>query len=226
MKQILLAYLLIALLLIALISVLSYGFGAGYVYLYWREWQLQSNIWFLFALLLLLSMSIQLLWLGTKRYLSREQRKQTQVTALQQLHPYEQLAVVWLLNAAQDQQQFIQQAFAQSNLLKHVIDARLLWMNADYAQALQQLKTANTHAFELAELQRIEIHLSEQQADQALTHLEFLSQHELSPWLESVKTAYEQRLQSLWGQFAVQFPWLYLKSTQYGHLDETTKKNG
>ena len=224
MKHILLAYLLVTLVLIALLSVLSYGFGSGYIYIYWRDWQIQSNIWFLVSALMIVSLSIQLLWLGLKRYLSREQRKQTQVDNLKQLHPYEQLAVVWLLNAAQDQQQFIRQSFENSHLLKHVIDARLSWMSSDYTKALEHLKIANSHAFELAELQRIEIHLSEQQAEQALTHLEFLSQHELSPWLLDVKTAYEQRLQDLWGQFAIQFPWLYLKSTQYGHLDEAIKK--
>lgn len=224
MKHVLVAYFLIALLIVALLSLLSYGFGAGYVYVYWREWQIQTNIWFLTAALMLLSLSIQLLWLGLKRYLTREQRKQERILHLKQLHPYEQLAVVWLLNAARDQQQFIRDAFQQSSLLKNVIDARLSCMQEDYPQALQHLKTANTHAFELAELQRIEVHLAQEQAEQALTHLEFLSQHELSPWLNDVKSSYEQRLQSLWGSFAVQFPWLYLKSTQYGHLNEVTER--
>lgn len=224
MKQIFLAYLLISLIFIALLSVLSYGYGVGYVYLYWREWQIQSNIWVLFAALMLISLCFQLSWLGLKRYLTREQRKQQSVTNLKQLHPYEQLAVVWLLNAAQDQQQFIRDAFQQSNLLRAVIEARLSWMMADHSQALQQLKHANTHAFELAELQRIEVYLSEQKHEEALTHLEFLSQHELSPWLHDVRSAYEQRLTALWGVFACQFPWAYLKSTQYGHLDESIKK--
>jgi len=46
MKQILLAYLFVCLLGIAGLSILSYGHGAGYVYLYWREWQLQTTLWF------------------------------------------------------------------------------------------------------------------------------------------------------------------------------------
>ncbi len=44
-------------------------------------------------------------------------------------------------------------------------------------------------AFELAELQRIEIYFSQQDGQQALTHLEFLNQHGLSPRLRRVKTA-------------------------------------
>ena len=54
--------------------------------------------------------------------------------------------------------------------------------------------------------------------------MEFLNQHELSPWLNNVSAAYAQRLTALWGQFALQFPWMYLRSTKYGHLDEATKQ--
>ena len=52
-------------------------------------------------------------------------------------------------------------------------------------------------AFELAELQRIEIFLAQNEAERALTHLEFLYQHQLSPWLEEIETAYQQRLTAL-----------------------------
>ena len=38
MKQILLAYVVVSVVLVALLSVLSYGHGSGYVYVYWREW--------------------------------------------------------------------------------------------------------------------------------------------------------------------------------------------
>ncbi len=57
-----------------------------------------------------------------------------------------------------------------------------------------------------------------------MTHLEFLNQHELSPWLFKVKTAYQKRLIALWGEFATQYPWHYLRSTKYGHLDADTKQ--
>ncbi|RLL34175.1 heme biosynthesis protein HemY [Acinetobacter cumulans] len=224
MKQIILAYLFVGLLCTALFSLLSYGYGAGYVYLYWREWQIQTNLWVLIFCLILLSFIVQMLWLTVKRYLSREQRKIETVFSFNQLHPYEQLAVVWLLNAGPDQQNFIQQVFSQSGLLKGIISARLYWMRQQYNEALIALNEANPMAFELAEQQRIEIFLSKHDGEQALTHLEFLNQHELSPWLNNVKEAYEQRLISLWGQFAAQFPWLYLHSTRYGHLDETAKQ--
>jgi len=224
MKQILLAYLFVCLLGIAGLSILSYGHGAGYVYLYWREWQLQTTLWFLAASLVSVSFLMHYIWYAIKQYRSREKRKTETVFSFSRLHPYEQLAVIWLLNAAQDQRDFIQQSFTKSGLLKHIIDARLSWGQQQYTHALTALNQSNPMAFELAELQRIEIYLSQQQGEQALTHLEFLNQHELSPWLMQVKTAYEQRLVALWGVFAMQFPWLYLRSTQYGHLDQEVKK--
>ena len=67
MKQILLAYVLVSLLTIAIISVLSFGHGAGYIYIYWHEWQIQSNIWFMVFVLALLSCTAQLIWYGVKR---------------------------------------------------------------------------------------------------------------------------------------------------------------
>ncbi|QKU19977.1 hypothetical protein FOB19_00005, partial [Acinetobacter lwoffii] len=42
-----------------------------------------------------------------QQYRSREQRKTETVFSFSRLHPYEQLAVIWLLNAAQDQRDFI-----------------------------------------------------------------------------------------------------------------------
>lgn len=225
MKQILLAYLFVGLIGLALLSLLSYGHGIGYVYLYWRDYQVQTNIWMLVSLLFLISFGIHMLWYALKRYLSREQRKVEAVFSFTSLHPYEQLAVVWLLNAAQDQREFIQQSFNQSGLLKDVIYARLQAGEYHFEDALSALNKSNPMAFELAELQRIEVYLAQNNAEKALTHLEFLNQHELSPWLYQVKTAYEKRVLMLWGIFALKFPWQYLRSTKYGHLDQDVKIN-
>ena len=223
MRQILLAYAMITLVVFAVLSVLSYGYGTGYVYLYWREWQIQTNFWLLFAVLALLSLLAQSVWYVLKRYLSREQRKRENLFTFNSLHPYEQLAVIWLLDAGRDQQAFIQQVFQQSALLKGVIEARLANMQGQSQKALLTLQHTHAMAFELCELQRIEIYLAQNDAEQALTHLEFLHQHALSPWLEDVAEAYQKRLIALWGRFALQFPWAYLRATQYGHLATETK---
>lgn len=224
MKQIIFAHVFVILLIVALLSVFSYGYGAGYVYIHWRETQVQTNAWVLFVFLALFSFCIQLIWLGVKRYLSREKRKMETVFDFKNLHPYEQLGVIWLLEASNDQQDFVQNVFAQSGLLKGVIDSRLYWMQQQFPQALEALNTVSASAFELAEIQRIEIYLAQNDEEKALTHLEFLTQHELSPWLKNVRNAYEIKLNDLWGKFAFCFPWGYLRSTRYGHLDAAHKQ--
>ncbi len=87
MKQILLAYLFVSLLGIAALSLLSYGHGPGYVYLYWRNWQVQTSLWVLAALLVIISFVIHMLWYTVMRYLNREQRKKQRVFSFNHLHP-------------------------------------------------------------------------------------------------------------------------------------------
>ena len=191
MKQILWAYLFIALLVSAAFSILSYGYGAGYVYIYWREWQVQTTLWIMLIVLIVVSLIMQLLWLLMKRSLDQKQRKLQTVFDFKNLHPYEQLAVIWLLDAAQDQRDFIQSIFSKSGLLKGIMKSRLEVMQQHYPQALQTLNQSHSMAFELAEIQRIEIYLAQNDAQQALTHLEFLNQHQLSPWLAEIESAYD-----------------------------------
>ncbi|MBV6572847.1 heme biosynthesis protein HemY, partial [Acinetobacter baumannii] len=219
MKHLLWVYFLISLILFAALALLSYGYGMGYVYIYWRQLQLQTNVWGLVFTFIVMSFIAQVIWLWIKRYSSREQRKRENIFQFKNLHPYEQLGIVWLLEAAEDQRVFIERVFTQSGLLKNIIDAKFLVLSGDYQKALEALDQSPPMAFELAELQRIEIFLAQNEAERALTHLEFLYQHQLSPWLEEIETAYQQRLTALWGQLALQQPWVYLRSMKYGLLD-------
>ncbi|EHU1323128.1 heme biosynthesis protein HemY [Acinetobacter baumannii] len=219
MKHLLWVYFLISLVLFAALALLSYGYGMGYVYIYWRQLQLQTNVWGLVFTFVVMSFIAQVIWLWIKRYSSREQRKRENIFQFKNLHPYEQLGIVWLLEAAEDQRVFIERVFTQSGLLKNNIDAKFLVLSGDYQKALEALDQSPPMAFELAELQRIEIFLAQNEAERALTHLEFLYQHQLSPWLEEIETAYQQRLTALWGQLALQQPWVYLRSMKYGLLD-------
>ncbi|ENU22228.1 hypothetical protein F993_03121 [Acinetobacter proteolyticus] len=219
MKHLLWIYLLASLVLFALFAILSYGYGNGYVYIYWRDWQFQSGVWGLITLFLVISLLAQLAWVFGKRYFAREQRKKETILHFKDLHPYEQLGIVWLLEAAKDQQVFIERVYTQSGLLNHIIDAQFDYKNGDYETALQSLEKSAPMAFELAELQRIDIYLEQQETQKALSHLEFLAQHQLSPWLIEIETAYQQRITALWGKLALQEPWLFLQTTQYGLLD-------
>ena len=218
MKQLIWIYTFIGLLLLALLSVLSYGAGSGYVYLLWHGVQVQTNLWVLSFSLLLVAFVLQLSWVLLRRYLTREKRKLQQVLSFQGLHPYEQLGVLWLLEAEAEQAQHIEPVFNASGLMKEVVQATILARRGQYAEALSLLKRSPPDAFELAEIQRIEIYLAQQDAEQALTHLEFLNGHALSPWLVELDSSYTQKMQQLWGTFAIQFPLAYLSATQYGQL--------
>ena len=159
MKQLVFIYLLVSLLFFAMFAMLSYGYGNGYVYIYWRDWQFQSSLWGLIALFIVISLFAQLLWFVSRRYFAREQRKKENILQFKDLHPYEQLGIVWLLDAAKEQQGFIERVFAQSGLLSNIVDAQFDYKNGDYQLALQKLEKSAPMAFELAELQRIDIFL-------------------------------------------------------------------
>ena len=224
MKHIFQIYALISLVLIAVLSVMSYAAGAGYVYLLWNKIQIQSNLWVVVFLCIFISLLMQVLWTVFKRYLALEKRKLEQVLSFNDLHPYEKLGVLWLLDGDEEQQDVIQQIFDQSGLLKQIIQARLLFKQNNYSDVLTLLETSPPSAFELAEILRIEVYLAQRDAQQALTHVEFLNGHDLSPWLNLLAESYKLCMQKLWGQFAVAFPWVYLHSTQFGQLETATKQ--
>lgn len=224
MKHIILIYAFISLIILAVLSVLSYSTGAGYVYVLWHNIQIQTNIWVLIFFGVILSFLLHIAWLLLKRYLNREKRKLEQVLSFEQLHPFEKLGVLWLLDGEDEQQQVIQQVFDQSGLLKQIIHAQLLYKQQNFPEALSILEHSPPSAFELAEILRIEVYLAQNDDQQALTHLEFLNGHDLSPWLEPLTASYTLSIQKLWGKFAIQFPWQYLHSTQFGQLEISTKQ--
>mgnify|MGYP003334906695 CR=1 FL=1 len=96
MKHLLLIYLFATLLIFAAFAVLSFGYGNGYVYIYWRDWQFQSSALGLIALFIVISLLVQLGWLFGKRYFVREQRKKETVLNFKELHPYEQFLLLLL----------------------------------------------------------------------------------------------------------------------------------
>ncbi|WP_151824047.1 heme biosynthesis protein HemY [Acinetobacter bereziniae] len=224
MKHIFLIYAFISLIIFAILSVLSYAAGAGYVYVLWHNIQIQTNLWVLLFLGVIISFLMHVTWYVLNRYLRREKRKLEQVLNFSDLHPFEQLGVLWLLDGEDEQEQVIQNIFDQSGLLKAIIQSRILFKQGDYAAALQALENSPPSAFELAEILRIEIYLAQHDSQQALTHLEFLNGHELSPWLSQLSESYKLSVQKLWGQFAIQSLWHYLHSSQFGQLEVATKQ--
>ncbi len=224
MKHIFQIYALICLLVFAILSVLTYAFGAGYVYVLWSELQVQTNLWVLVFTGIGLFFLLHTVWYLLKRYLNREKRKLQHILNFENLHPYEKFGVLWLLKGQDEQRPVIENIFNQSGLLKQIIQARLMFNQGQFSEAIQILDRSPASAFELAEILRIEIFLAQKDAQQALTHLEFLNGHQLSPWLEPLTESYRICLQDLWGQFAIQNPWMYLHATQFGYLETTTKQ--
>ena len=83
---------------------------------------------------------VHLAWHLLKRYLNKERRKLENALSFNRLHPYEQLGVVWLLEGEREKQDFIQDIFNQSGLLKNIIQARLLFTGQHYPEALKALE--------------------------------------------------------------------------------------
>ncbi|EPF69908.1 hypothetical protein [Acinetobacter rudis] len=225
MKQIIQLYLFIALIIFALFSVFSYHMGAGYVYVLWGGIQFQSYLGILLVLSVLLSFLTHLSWYGFKSYLNSEKRKLKYIHHFSQLHPYEQLGVIWILQDNDADQEFVSGIFVHSGLLQQIFQSKHAFLKQDYVAALTALEGCPTATFELSEIQRVEIYLAQQNAELALSHLQFLSSHLLSPWLLPVEAAFKKRLDILWGNFAVSYPWLYLGgSTENNLSDEAMEK--
>lgn len=114
MKHILAVYGVISLLVLAVLSVLSYARGAGYVYMLWHGIQLQTNIWVLSFFVILLCLLFHLIWYWLNNLLNRQKRKIQQVLDFDQLHTYEKLGVLWVLEGESRQQDYILPVFEQS----------------------------------------------------------------------------------------------------------------
>ncbi|MDQ8935950.1 heme biosynthesis protein HemY [Acinetobacter rudis] len=210
MKQIIQLYLFIALILFAVFSVLFYLTGAGYVYILWSGIQFQSNLTIVIFFSVLLSFLTHLSWYGFKSYINSEKRKLKYIHDFSQLHPYEQLGVIWILQDNDANQDFVQRIFQHSGLLQQIFQSKYESLQQNYETALLCLEGCPTATFELSEIQRIEIYLAQKKPDLALSHLQFLSSQLLSPWLLPVEECFNKRLDILWASFAFNYPWLYL----------------
>lgn len=204
-------------------ATLGWLFGSGYIYIFFAGWQIQTSLWVLLLLLLSFSFLVQVAWVYARKYLTRKKREQESIFTFNALHPYEKLAVLWLLDATQEKNTFVEQIFQQSGLLNAVVKAQFLKQGGAYDQALDVLIEIPEHAFELAQLQRIDIFLSQYQAVEALNGLLSLSHHQLPMWLDDVKEGYYAYLNSLWQKFSVLFPWHYLQANKHAHLKEFDK---
>ena len=108
MRNVILAYLILFLLLLGVFIVLSFNAGFGYVFLQWHGWQLQTNLLLVLILFFIFLIVLYACWYGLKQIFRRNIQNHLQPKSFQKLHPYERLGILWLLKAeASEQQQII-----------------------------------------------------------------------------------------------------------------------
>ncbi|KAA8732349.1 heme biosynthesis protein HemY [Acinetobacter qingfengensis] len=219
MRFTLLTYLCICLLLAALFMVLSFNSGFGYVYIQWLGWQIQSNLFLLLFLLFIASGIFYLLWRLLRYTLRRNLQRYQIPKSFQQLHPYEQLGVLWLLKAERVEQNRIFQTYQNSVLLNPLIHAKLLLKQQQPEQAKIWLQQTPNPLFELTELLKVEIALLERDYAVALERLEFLTVQPLSAWLHPISDAYQAELQEHWLQLSRVCPWWLFKASHQPRFD-------
>ncbi|MBF7685337.1 heme biosynthesis protein HemY [Acinetobacter sp. B10A] len=218
MKKTIQAYLIVMVLYFLLLYFTTLFFGSGYVYIYFLNWELQTNIWILSLLMFGVSFFIQSMYIVIKKISAQRKLQAQQASSFSALHPYEKLAVSWLLHAEAETEQIVNQIFAHSGMLKHVITASFLYKQQRFEEGHAELTQAPNDAYELKEILYINALLDQSEQDLAFQHLEALSKHQPNAWLVDVMQGYEQAISRLWGKFAFKFPWDYLKTTHYGHL--------
>ena len=220
MRNVILAYLILFLLLLGVFIVLSFNAGFGYVFLQWHGWQLQTNLLLVLILFFIFLIVLYACWYGLKQIFRRNIQNHLQPKSFQKLHPYERLGILWLLKAEASEQQQIISTYQASALLHPLIRAQMSLNQMDTSSAKEWLKHSKNPLFELAELLKIDIALVEGNHAEAFERIEFLSVQPLSTWLQPVATAYHAQLQKKWLQLSLQYPWKMFDATFQPQFDQ------
>lgn len=220
MRDRILSYLCLCLVLIVAFVVASFDRGFGYVYIQWLGWQFQSNLFAILLTLFVMMGLLSLVWLAIRRLFRRNLQKHIVPNSFQDLHPYERLGVVWLLNAERSEQTRILSVYDQSELLKALIQAKLMLNQGQLDEAKHCLETTKTPLFELVKLLKIDAALIEKDQAFALEQLEFLTVQPLSAWLHPVEPAYRAELQQKWLQLSQTCPWWLFKASHQPVFDD------
>ena len=220
MRNVILAYFILFLLLVGIFIVLSFHAGFGYVFMQWHGWQLQTNLFLVLILFFISLIAIYACWYGLKQIFRRNIQNHLQPKSFQKLHPYERLGILWLLKAEAFEQQQIISTYQASALLHPLIRAQMSLNQMDTSSAKVWLKQSKNPLFELAELLKIDIALVEENHAEAFERIEFLSVQPLSTWLQPVATAYQAQLQEKWLQLSLQYPWKMFDATHQPQFDQ------
>ncbi|MFU8925311.1 hypothetical protein [Acinetobacter puyangensis] len=213
MRDRIVSYICLTLLLIAVMFVLSFNTGFGYVYIQWLGWQIQSNLLVLLICVVCFIAIFSALWHLLRKVFRRRLQKHVMPKSFQELHPYERIGIVWLLHAEQVEQDRVVSTYQNSEWLYPLISARLLIDQGHGEEAKQWLKENQNPLFELAELLKIDIALADKNYAEALDRLEFLTVQPLSIWLRPVEKAYQAELRGKWLLLSKTCPWWIFKAS-------------
>lgn len=197
-------------LLTLMVLLLSLYDGAGYVMLSWLGWQVQTSV-----SLLLISGLLGSVLIGYSLKLLRQLWRKfrpaypERITNFQQLHPFEQLGCLWLLDAKTTHQAALKAIFDRSRYLKPSVSAYLYRENGNYELAWQALSHKGSLQ-ELLNLQKIELLIAEKKYQQAIEALQQLTHQPATAFVQSLNAAWNNYIQSLWAKLALDQPWLIL----------------
>lgn len=213
--SVLVIFLLLLLLAGALLASSLIG-DAGYVWLVWQGWQVQTSVGLLLLAMLIFAIVIVLLLLLFGSLIVWPERRRQRVQAQDQayhLAQLEQSSLYSVLAAPVQALECLQQPRQHAMpmvwplLQAHQALAAGLPQVAD--QALQQVVS---QADELAMLLQIEIALAERQLDVAVPLLLFLRQTPADSYRQRVEPAFTAKLDQLWLRWAEQHAWSALQS--------------
>ncbi|MFB2538439.1 MULTISPECIES: hypothetical protein [unclassified Acinetobacter] len=207
MKLSLLNFIVLALVIISVFLLFSFGYGFGYVYAQWHGWQLQSNILVILILYFILALLLLGFSYAIAQYLRPKLSKYRVAKSFAQLHPYERIGIVWLLQGEKPLPDAVLHNYQASVLLYPLVQSKLLLKQGQFESAQQLLQQYTYNLFEISKILKIEIAKSQQDYTAMRTQLEFLSVQPLSPWLQPMADTYQQQLANLWRDYAVMRPW-------------------
>lgn len=225
MKLSLLSFLVLALILSCLFLLASFGEGFGYVFVQWRGWQLQSNLFFILLMYFCLALMLLGLSYAIAQYLRPKLSKYRVAKSFKQLHPYERMGMMWLLQGQQAIPDVILRHYQASTLLYPLVQAKLHIQLGQYEPAQQILQQYSYNLFELSEILQIEI--AKQQHDYATMkeRLAFLQVQPLSAWLQPLNAVYQQKLQQLQADYAYACAWQAVDFQTMQQLNDTQRQH-
>lgn len=225
MKLSLLSFLVLALILSCLFLLASFGQGFGYVFVQWQGWQLQSNLFFILLMYFVLALILLGLSYAIAQYLRPKLSKYRVAKSFAQLHPYERMGIMWLLQGQQRMPDVILQHYKASTLLYPLVQAKLFTQQGQFEQAQQLLQQYSYNLFELSEVLQIEIAKQQHDYHTMKERLAFLQVQPLSAWLQPIHDAYQQKIQQLQADYASACAWQAVDFQTMQQLNETQRQH-